>query len=150
MESNYATARVTAVNRDNYLVQGKPGEVLAELSGEFLYSAADSGDYPVVGDVAEVRYFNDDTLAIIYGVRPRRTLLRRKTAGRKVDYQMIAANIDTACIVQSCDFNFNLRRLERYLVMVREGDIEPVILLSKADLVSPEAVSYTHLTLPTN
>lgn len=51
---------------------------------------------------------------------------------------MIAANIDVAFILQSCRFDFNLRRLERYLVMVRDGDIEPVVLLTKTDLVAAE------------
>jgi ribosome biogenesis GTPase len=50
---------------------------------------------------------------------------------------MIASNIDVAFIMQSCDLNFNLRRMERYLVMANEGHVEPVILLSKSDLVSP-------------
>jgi ribosome biogenesis GTPase len=53
---------------------------------------------------------------------------------------MIAANIDVAFIVQSCHFDFNVRRLERYLVMTRDGHIEPVILLTKTDLISPEAL----------
>mgnify|MGYP002397151186 CR=1 FL=1 len=51
---------------------------------------------------------------------------------------MIAVNIDSALIVQACDIDFNLRRLERYLVMVNEGHIEPILLLTKSDLVSPE------------
>lgn len=51
---------------------------------------------------------------------------------------MIAANIDVAFIVQSCHFDFNVRRLERYLVMTSEGHIEPVVLLTKTDLISPE------------
>ena len=51
---------------------------------------------------------------------------------------MIAANIDVAFIVQSCHFDFNVRRLERYLVMVKDGHIEPVVILTKTDLVSPE------------
>lgn len=51
---------------------------------------------------------------------------------------MIAANIDVAFIVQSCHYDFNVQRLERYLVMVSEGHIEPVILLTKTDLVSLE------------
>jgi ribosome biogenesis GTPase len=62
--------------------------------------------------------------------------LRRKAAGKKIEYQMIASNIDVALIIQSCDFNFNISRLERYLVMVNDGHIDPVILLSKSDLVS--------------
>jgi ribosome biogenesis GTPase len=67
---------------------------------------------------------------------PRRSFLRRKSPGKNIDFQMIAANIDVAFIVQSCHFDFNVRRLERYLVMVNEGQIEPVLLLTKTDLVS--------------
>jgi len=95
-------------------------------------------DYPCVGDWAFVQYHNSDTFAIIHGLFPRKSFLRRKTPGKKIDYQAIAANIDVALIVQSCDFNFNLRRLERYLVMINEGQIEPILLLTKSDLVSPE------------
>jgi ribosome biogenesis GTPase len=128
-------ARVTAVNRDNYLVRDGNGETLAELSGTFMFSAQDAADYPVVGDWGYAEFFNGDTLAIIHELFPRKSVLRRKTAGKKIEYQMIASNIDTAFIVQSCDFDFNLRRLERYLVMVRDGNIEPAVLLSKADLL---------------
>jgi ribosome biogenesis GTPase len=53
---------------------------------------------------------------------------------------MIAANIDVAFIVQSCHFDFNVQRLERYLVMARDGHVEPVVLLTKTDLVTPDAL----------
>ncbi|MBN2601342.1 MAG: ribosome small subunit-dependent GTPase A, partial [Candidatus Marinimicrobia bacterium] len=59
-----------------------------------------------------------------------------KTPGKNVDFQLIAANIDVALIMQSLDHNYNLPRLERYLVMINEAEIEPLILLSKLDLVS--------------
>jgi ribosome biogenesis GTPase len=131
-------ARVTAVRRDSYLVRNDRCEVLAEAAGSFIYSAESSIDLPSVGDWALVQYHNADTFAIIHGLLPRKSFLRRKTPGRKIDYQMIAANIDYALIVQACDSDFNLRRLERYLVMVNEGHIEPIILLTKSDLVSPE------------
>jgi ribosome biogenesis GTPase len=49
---------------------------------------------------------------------------------------MIASNIDVAFIIQSCDYDFNLNRLERYLAMLRNGAVDPIILLSKSDLVS--------------
>jgi ribosome biogenesis GTPase len=131
-------ARVTAVHKDSYLVRNNKSEVLAELAGNFIYSAESSMDLPAVGDWALVQFHNDDTFAIIHGLLPRKSFLRRKTPGKKIDYQMIAVNIDSALIVQACDFDFNLRRLERYLVMVNEGHIEPVLLLTKSDLVSPE------------
>jgi ribosome biogenesis GTPase len=54
---------------------------------------------------------------------------------------MIAANVDSVIVVQSCHFDFNLNRLERYLVMVREGGAEALILLTKTDLVSPETLA---------
>lgn len=54
---------------------------------------------------------------------------------------MIAANVDFVFIVQSCHYDFNLKRLERYLVMVRDGGAVAHILLTKTDLVSPEVLS---------
>ena len=56
----------------------------------------------------------------------------------KIDYQLIAANIDIAIIMQALDSNFNIRRLERYLVIINDNNITPLILLSKSDLISPE------------
>ena len=135
-----AVARVTAVHRDSYLVRNENSEAPAELAGSFIYSAESSVDLPSVGDWVLVQYHNADTFAIIHGLLPRRSFLRRKTPGKKIDYQMIAVNIDAALIVQACDLDFNLRRLERYLVMVNEGHIEPILLLTKSDLVSPEMV----------
>jgi ribosome biogenesis GTPase / thiamine phosphate phosphatase len=133
-----SVARVTAVNKDRYLVRNEEDEVQAELTGKLLFSADSGQDLPCVGDWVFVQYFNDGALAIIHEVFPRQTFLRRKSAGKNVDFQMIASNIDVAFIIQSCDFNFNLRRMERYLVMTNEGHVEPLILLSKSDLVGAE------------
>jgi ribosome biogenesis GTPase len=134
----HSVGRVTAVNKGGYLVRNEHGEVLAELAGSFMFFADSIIDFPVVGDWAFVQYYNSNSLAIIESLFPRKSVLRRKAAGKKVDYQMIASNIDVAFIFQSCDFDFNLRRLERYLVMANDGDIEPMLLLSKIDLVSQE------------
>jgi ribosome biogenesis GTPase len=134
----FALARVTRVDRDRCLVRNARSEVTAELTGRLLYSAESPLDLPCVGDWVRVQYHNDDTLAIIHALLPRRTFLRRKSAGEKFDYQMIGANIDVAFIMQSCDENFNLRRLERYLVLTLEGSVKPVILLSKCDLVDDQ------------
>jgi ribosome biogenesis GTPase / thiamine phosphate phosphatase len=138
LRSPLSVARITRVDRDRYLVRNEQGEVQAEPTGKLLYSVDSSQDLPCVGDWALVQYYNDGNLAIIHDLLPRRTFLRRKAAGKKIDYQMIASNIDIAFIVQSCDYNFNIRRMERYLVMVNDGHIEATILLSKSDLVSAE------------
>jgi len=131
-------ARITRVDKERYLVRNEENEIQAEATGKLIYAAESSQDLPCVGDWVLVQYYNDDTLAIIHELLPRKTVLRRKAAGKKIDVQLIASNIDIAFIMQSCDNNFNLRRLERYLVMVNDGKIEPIILLSKSDLINPQ------------
>jgi ribosome biogenesis GTPase len=135
---NCSVARITRVDRDRYLIRNEENEVPAELTGKILFSAESSQDLPCVGDWVLAHYHNDGTLAIIHDQFPRKSFLRRKSVGKNVDYQMIASNIDTAFIVQSCDNDFNLRRMERYLVMANEGHIEPIVLLSKSDLITVE------------
>jgi ribosome biogenesis GTPase / thiamine phosphate phosphatase len=133
-----SVARVSAVDRGAYLVRNETGELPAELAGTFRFHAESSVDLPCVGDWAYVQYHNEGTLAIIHGIFPRKTFLRRKSAGRNGDVQMIAANIDSALIVQSCHYDFNLHRLDRYLVMANEGRMEPVLILTKTDRITPE------------
>lgn len=133
-----SVARVTAVDQGRYMVRGEDGELPAELTGNFVHRAESVAELPCVGDWVCVAYRDAGTRASIHQLLPRRSFLRRKVAGRDVEYQMIAANIDVALILQACQFDFNVRRLERYLVMVRDGHIEPVVLLTKTDLVTPE------------
>lgn len=134
-------ARVIAVNRDNFDIIHQTGEATAELAGKLLYAAESSEHLPTVGDWVLVDLFNEGTLGIIHDILPRKSLLKRKKAGKSVDVQTIAANIDTAFIIQSLDEDFNPNRLERYLVMLNESRVEPVILLSKSDLISANDLS---------
>ncbi len=131
----YHVARITAVDRDRYLVRNTKTEIQAELTGKLRFSADSSLDLPCVGDWALVQYYDDDSFAIIHDLLPRKSVLRRKSSGKTVEYQLIAANIDVAFVVQSCDRDFNLRRLDRYLVMINDCNIEPVLVLSKTDLI---------------
>jgi ribosome biogenesis GTPase / thiamine phosphate phosphatase len=133
-------ARVMAVHKDRYTIDNGQDDVLAELVGKILFSAESPLDYPTVGDWVLVNFYDENTYAVIHDILPRRSLLKRKTPGKKIDLQLIAANIDVAFIVQSLDENFNLRRLERYLVMVNESNIKPVALLSKSDLLSQNEI----------
>jgi ribosome biogenesis GTPase len=131
-------ARVSAVDRSSYLIRNQTKEVPAELAGKFYFQVESSVELPCVGDWVAAQYHNNDTAAIIHEVFPRKTFLRRKSAGEKVDFQMIAANIDAAFIVQSCHFDFNVRRMDRYLVMAADGGVEPIVVLTKTDLITPE------------
>lgn len=133
-------ARVISVNKNSFVVSNGVKEIYAELTGKFLYNSENSLDMPAVGDFVYAQLFDDDELAVIHDIIPRKSLLKRKASGKKVDYQLIAANIDTAIIMQSLDSNLNLRRLERYLVMINEGKITPAIFLSKSDLISTDEI----------
>ena len=104
-------ARVVAVHKDSYTVSNGEVDVLAELVGKLIFSASAPTDYPAVGDWALVNFYDEDTFAIIHEVLPRKSLLKRKTPGKKIDIQLIAANVDVAFIVQSLNENFNIRRL---------------------------------------
>ena len=137
LRTGQSAARVMTVDRGAFLVRGEQGETVAELSGRFLFTAESSPDLPCVGDWVCVAY-PAPGLAIIHAVLPRKSFLRRKRPGKTVDFQMIAGNLDVAFIVQSCHYDFNIRRLDRYLVAVNEGHITPIIILSKTDLVDAD------------
>ena len=134
-------ARVTVVDRGWYIVRNEDGEVSARATGKFLHSTESTSDMPCVGDWVCVQYQDSDESARIHTILPRKSFLRRKSAGKNIDLQMMAANIDVALIVQSCNYDFNVARLERYLVMVTEGHVEPVLILSKTDLVSADQLA---------
>lgn len=133
-------ARVVSVHKDSYMITKGHGDVFAELTGKLAYTADSATDLPTTGDWVYVDFYDDDTHAIIHDILPRKTIIQRKTSGKTFDLQLIATNIDSAFIVQSLDYNFNLRRLERYLVMINEANINPIILLSKCDLVSEDEI----------
>jgi len=139
-KTDFNIVRVISVNKNSFVVSNGIKDIYAELTGKFLFNSEDSLDLPAVGDWVYAQLFDDDELAIIHDILPRKSLLKRKASGKKVDYQLIAANIDTAIIMQSLDANFNLRRLERYLVMINEGKIIPAIFLSKSDLISEDEI----------
>lgn len=131
-------ARVTAVDREMLWLLDQSGSFRAKLSGGYVYRHHQSQAFPCVGDWVCVEKHAADELGLVHMLLERRTALRRRSAGNPIDYQMIAANVDYVIIVQSCHYDFNLKRLERYLVMVSDGGAEPYILLTKTDLVEPE------------
>ena len=138
--SDYHLARVITVNKNNYIISNGRNDIYAELTGKFIFSTDSTMDFPTVGDWVYVQLFDDESFAVINGIVPRKSLLKRKTSGKKIEYQLIASNIDTALIMQSLDSNYNIRRLERYLVMVNDSNIQPVVLLSKSDLAATDEI----------
>lgn len=138
--ADYQPARVIAVNKESYTIKNGKNDVTAEITGKLMFSAESPLDYPAVGDWVYAQYFDNGTFAVIHEIFPRKSVLKRKTSGKKTEFQLIAANIDTALIIQSLDSDYNLRRLERYLVMTNNSNIHPVVLLSKKDLLSPDNI----------
>lgn len=109
----------------------------AKQAGSFLRRHRLSHELPCAGDWVCLNKQPGDDFGVVHAVLERSTSLRGKSAGSAIEYQTIAANLDDVVIVQSCHFDFNLKRLERYFVMVMEGGAEPYILLTKTDLVDP-------------
>lgn len=89
-------------------------------------------DRPTVGDWLLI----DRKTRSVARVLDRTSLFKRPAPGDDRRLQLIAANIDTLFIVSSCDQDFNVARLERYLVLAREVNVTPVLVLTKIDLAS--------------
>lgn len=131
-------ARVIAEYRGLYRVSGARREMPAEVTGRLMFRAEERLDYPVVGDWVATAVLDQGERAVIHHVLPRATVLARKHAGRKIEGQAIAANIDIIFIVVGLDHNFNLNRVERYLAAASGSGAAPIVLLSKSDL-APDA-----------
>lgn len=131
--ANELPARVVAQGRGVWRVTGDFGECAAEAAGKLRLAAEGGADWPAVGDWVVVELRDQGSAAQIQEVLPRRNQFVRKTAGKKIAEQVIAANVDTALLVSALDADFNPRRVERYLVQCWESGAKPVILLNKAD-----------------
>src|SRR6266581_415204 len=94
-----------------------------------------AGGAPAYGDWVGL----DLTTNLIEAVLPRRTSISRKEVFHVTREQILAANIDVAFLVQALPFDFNVRRLERYLAMAWESGAQPVVLITKTDLVDDVA-----------
>ena len=110
--------RISFASHEQYRVVLESAECDAASAGRLRWMAA----LPAVGDWVAARRVDSD-LVLIEAVLPRRTQFSRHVAGRAITEQVIAANIDLAVIVCGLDGDFNLRRIERYLVLAREGGI---------------------------
>jgi ribosome biogenesis GTPase / thiamine phosphate phosphatase len=133
-KNGFEAARVVVENKTNYFMLTKYGEVLGEVTGKLLFNSDSQAELPKVGDWVAVMLFDENTKAVIHDVLPRKSKISRKAADKKTGEQIIAANIDKVFIVQGLDGNFNINRLERYLVAVTQSGAEPVVILNKTDL----------------
>ena len=129
-------ARVAVEFNHNYRVYVDEGEWDAVIAGRLKHQAERRADLPAVGDWVVVRRRLDENQAAIVRVLPRASAFSRKVAGEVTDEQVVAANIDVVFVVTALDADFSVRRVERYLLLAREGGASPVVLLTKPDLCS--------------
>ena len=128
--------RVVLEARGIFHLRSLDGLVEALLSGRLRHHAEGSADLPTVGDWVAFDRRGGDGGAVIRAVLPRYSRLSRKVAGAVAVEQLVAANIDVVFLVMGLDRDFNIRRLERFLVMAWESGARPVVVLNKADLCS--------------
>jgi len=127
-------ARVAIEFNYLYRVWTRAGELEAAISGRLKHQASSRSELPAVGDWVAVRRRSDLDRGAIVAVLPRRSAFSRRMAGAVTGEQVVAANVDVVFIVMGLNPDFNLRRLERYLLLARESGATPVVLLTKPDL----------------
>ncbi|MGE7091459.1 ribosome small subunit-dependent GTPase A [Lysinibacillus sp. NPDC048646] len=132
--ANCIPARVTLEHKHSYRVLAEEGEWLATIAGHFAYTSLGREDFPAVGDWVLVEKMAGEEKVIIHKLFERKSVFSRKVAGREITEQIVASNVDIVLLVMSLNADFNLRRLERYLVAAWDSGAKPIIVLTKADL----------------
>ncbi|OKP88339.1 ribosome small subunit-dependent GTPase [Paenibacillus helianthi] len=130
----YVPGRIIGDFGSKYRVMAETGETWGELAGKLRHTLTDSGEYPAIGDWVVLVMQDGGEHAVIHGVLPRHSVISRKVAGNTLDEQIVASNVDTLFLVSALNDDFNVRRMERYLIMAWNSGANPVILLTKADL----------------
>jgi ribosome biogenesis GTPase / thiamine phosphate phosphatase len=120
-------ARVAIQHRGAYDLMHEQGEQRASAANRLVREEG----LPAVGDWVGI----DLTTNLVEALLPRRTSISRKEVWQATREQILAANVDVSFLVQALPLDFNPRRLERYLAMAWESGAQPVVLLTKTDLV---------------
>ena len=121
--------RVVWQSAYSYRIQCESGEIAAEPTGKVK-----AADLPAVGDWVAVRPQATGEMGTILAILPRKSAFSRNAAGKAVNEQVVATNIDNVLIVTDLDQDFNLRRIERYITLVYNSGAGPVVVLNKTDL----------------
>lgn len=131
---SFEMGSVISRHKERYTVKTPAREYDSELLGNLRFTAESRYDLPAVGDWVAISEY-DDNKALIQAVFPRTSIIERQAVGKSGQVQIIATNIDFGLIVQAVDSDFNLNRLERYLTICHASKVEPILVLSKIDLL---------------
>lgn len=124
---------ITAVHRERYEVKVKDLDLYARLKTSIYYSGKNEEEFPTVGDNVVLEY-NSMGDSLIVKTKEGKSKFSRKDPDDGRGEQTIAANFDYVFIMMSLNFDFNLKRLERYLTASWQSGGVPVIILTKADI----------------
>lgn len=131
---NSRPARVICEERNLYRLQiGMTEAYWAAVSGKLQFHAKGRVDYPAVGDWVMLEASPQVQRGIIHQVLERKTIVFRKQVGESADMQILSSNVDYAFITTSANADLNIRRIERYLSVVHQAGVQPIILITKAD-----------------
>lgn len=133
-QTGWEPARVFAVRKDRFVLRGADGTFEAAIAGALRYTARSAEDFPAVGDWV-LFAAESDGVSVIHRVLPRKSAIRRQGSGPHDEVQVLAANVDCALVMQAVGRDFNVNRLERYLAICHESNVEPFIVITKTDLV---------------
>jgi len=117
-----------------YRVYAEAGELVVTSTGSLRHRAVGQVEMPATGDWVAVNPPQTGQSGSIQALLPRKSAFSRKVAGRATQEQVVAANVDTVFLMSGLDHDFNLRRIERYLIMAWESGARPVVILNKVDL----------------
>lgn len=131
----FIIARVISESKGSYEVVSKNGNFIARVTGKQMLDASSRDDYPAVGDWVTITEL-DQKQAVIHKILPRKTIIKRSRRNNEI--QIIGTNIDVVFIVESVNRDYNLNRFERYFAIIKNQDIQPVIILNKIDLISQD------------
>jgi len=130
--NEYAHGRVIVTHKTCYEVICEHGIYTCELTGNMRYGKS-TEEQPCTGDWVIFQQLAPES-GLILAMLPRQQTLYRLKSGSVSERQPLAAHVDKAFIVQSVDSNFNVRRLERFLLQTAEAAIAPVLVFTKTDL----------------
>lgn len=133
--NGFIIARVISESKGSYEVVSKNGNFIARVTGKQMLDASSRDDYPAVGDWVTITEL-DQKQAVIHKILPRKTIIKRSRRNNEI--QIIGTNIDVVFIVESVNRDYNLNRFERYFAIIKNQDIQPVIILNKIDLISQD------------
>jgi ribosome biogenesis GTPase / thiamine phosphate phosphatase len=132
--TGFEVGRITQEHKERYVVKTETSEYEAEITGNMRFSADCRQDFPAVGDWVAISICDSD-FAVIHKIYPRKSILERQAIAKFGELQIIATNIDYAFITVAVDRDFNINRIERYLTICHSAKVEPIVLLSKTDLI---------------